>query len=85
VQFGERLEAQFRQILRESALTPGAAAARATIPAAANLICAVLPGRIAHYVRTGYRRQPDEAWEDQWVMLSRGVFPDGSPDSSTER
>lgn len=77
VQFFERLEAQFRQVLREAAVAPEAAPVRATIPAAANLICAVLLGRLAQFVRSGYRQLPDESWEAQWAMLARGVFPDG--------
>ncbi len=71
-QFFERVETHYRQVLREAA--PGSVGARAELPAAANLYTGVLIGRIAQFVRTGYRSAPEEFWPEQAAMLARAVF-----------
>ncbi|MGD9601652.1 MAG: nucleoid occlusion factor SlmA [Gammaproteobacteria bacterium] len=74
LQFFERLEMQVRQVLRDATLTPGPQPDRARITEAANLLCAVLIGRIAQFVRGGFRQPPTAFWNDQWPMLARAVF-----------
>lgn len=68
-QLFERLETQFKQILREAELREGR---RPAIPvtAGANLLSALIEGRIAQFVRSDYRRRPTEHWEDQWQAIS---------------
>lgn len=68
-QLFERLETQFKQILREAELREGR---RPAIPATAgaNLLSALIEGRIAQFVRSDYRRRPTEHWEDQWQAIS---------------
>lgn len=68
-QLFERLELQLKQVLREAELREGL---RPTIPAsaAANLLVAHAEGRISQYVRSDFKRQPTEHWEDQWALLS---------------
>ncbi|MCA1771880.1 MAG: nucleoid occlusion factor SlmA [Halomonas sp.] len=68
-QLFERLEAQFKQILREAELREGR---RPSIPAsaAANLLIAHAEGRISQYVRSDFKRLPTDYWDDQWTLLS---------------
>jgi TetR/AcrR family transcriptional regulator len=68
-QFYERLETQFKQVLREGEmngeLSPG-------LPVApmSNLLLAVVEGRLNQFVRSGFRRSPLDMWEDQWALLA---------------
>lgn len=71
-QFYDRLETQFRQVLREGEMNAELAADVPVLPAA-NLLLAVAEGRINQFVRSGFRRRPLEMWDDQWSML-RGVL-----------
>lgn len=73
-QFFDRLETQFRQVLRDSLLVAGAQPDRALVNAAASLITASITGRLAHFVRSAYRQSPSAQWEDQWQMLAQGIF-----------
>jgi TetR/AcrR family transcriptional regulator len=74
LQFFERLETQLRQVFREATLAPGPQPDRAQISSAANLICALLIGRISQFVRSGYRELPTQHWAEQWGMLARALF-----------
>lgn len=70
-QFFERIETQLRQVLREAEL-------RNTLhePAleTARLLLTVIDGRMALFVRGGFKHSPVEGWERQWAMLRRGIF-----------
>ncbi len=72
-QFFDRVETQLKQVLREGELAgdllPGTA-----IGAAANLLLSVAAGRMNHFVRSGFKREPLENWEQQWPMLAQGMF-----------
>ena len=67
--FFERLETQLKQILREgeasSELVKGS-----QVPAQASLLVSVVQGRIQQFVRSEFRSQPLEYWEQQWPMLA---------------
>ncbi len=77
-QFFDRIETQFRQILREATVAPdGPQPDRATINAAANLLTAVMIGRIGQFVRSGFSSSPTALWDEQWVMLARALFEVG--------
>ena len=67
-QFYERLETQFKQVLREGEMNAEVAASLPVAPTA-NLLLSVAEGRINQFVRSGYRRSPLEMWEDQWQLL----------------
>ena len=43
-----------------------------TIPvqAQANLLLAVVEGRITQFVRSGFKRSPIEHWNNQWTLLA---------------
>ena len=67
-QFFERIEMQFKQILREAEMREGKVPLQ-TISAAANLLTAVLEGRIRQYVRTEFDTRPTQYWDEQWQLL----------------
>jgi len=70
-QFYDRIETQFRQILREGE-APGST--RLAVNETAQLLLAFLEGRVAQYVRSGFTISPMESWEKQWQLLSRGAL-----------
>lgn len=70
-QFYERIETQLRQILREG---EAMGAPRLAVNETAQLLLAFVEGRIAQYVRSGFKVSPVEAWEKQWELLSRGAL-----------
>ena len=72
-QFYDRLESQFKQILREAEMRERLRT-RATVAATANLLLAVVEGRIAQFVRTGFRQSPVDNWQEQWDLLREVVF-----------
>lgn len=73
-QFFDRLETQFRSILRDALLGNGARPDRAELHAAASVLTATLTGRLAQFVRSGWRVAPQQDWEQLWPVLARGVF-----------
>jgi len=76
-QLFERLETQFKQVLREAELREGRRPLLPA-PAGANLLTAQLEGRISQYVRSDYRRRPTEFWDDQWSALSSRLLRDAA-------
>ncbi len=73
--FFERLQTQFRQILREAALRNDARV-RATPEAAAELMMAQVEGRMHQYLRSRFKARPLEGWEDGWMQLEAALFLD---------
>jgi TetR/AcrR family transcriptional regulator len=71
--FFERLETQFRQILREANLSDGPRAG-GDIDATANQITAFIEGRMGQYARSNFTKRPTQYWEAQWAMLRKGLF-----------
>lgn len=71
--FFERVETQFKQILREANLSDGPRA-MAPIDAAAYEIVALIEGRMSQYVRTNFVRKPTEYSTEQWQVLKEGLF-----------
>ncbi len=72
-QFFDRVETQLKQILREAELREGVHP-QLPIVAAANLLIALVDGRIAEFVRTGFRRRPTEHWPEQWQLIAQGFL-----------
>ncbi len=64
----DRIEATLRQVLRIAAVQGDATADPA---AAANLLLCHVIGRWQLFVRSGFRRSPDQDFALQWPMLSR--------------
>ena len=72
-QFFERLETQIKQILREANLAGGARASQ-TIDATANIMLALVEGRMSQFIRSGFEKNPNAYWDEQWDILRPGLF-----------
>jgi TetR/AcrR family transcriptional regulator len=72
-QFFERLETQFKQILREAELREQKVT---TIPlaATANMLTALIEGRIRQYVRTEFGTSPTLHWQEQWKLINQQLL-----------
>jgi TetR/AcrR family transcriptional regulator len=68
-QFFDRLETQFRQILRERELTLTEAGGR-PVNETANLLLTIIEGHMQQYVRSSYRQSPLNGWEQQWQLIA---------------
>lgn len=72
-QFYDRIETQFRQVIREGET---AGSTRLAVNETSQLLLAFLEGRIAQYVRSGFTISPVDGWEKQWELLNRGALRD---------
>ncbi len=72
-QMFDRLETQLKTVIREAELREGLRS-QASPGATANLLLAAAEGRIRQFVRSDYRQPPTADWEDQWPLLSQGLF-----------
>jgi TetR/AcrR family transcriptional regulator len=79
-QLYDRLETQLRQYLREAELKEGLRP-RLPVANAANLMLTSAEGRISQFCRSGFKRQPMEGWEEQWLMMTENLM---RPAHSTE-
>lgn len=70
-QFFEKLESQFKQIIRERKLREGK-----TFPvseqALANALVSFAEGKISQYVRSSFQRKPSDEFTEQWQFLMAG-------------
>jgi TetR/AcrR family transcriptional regulator len=71
-QFYDRIETQFRQVLREGEMAGDLSAGQA-VPVIANLMLALVEGRINQYVRSGFKREPTAQWSEQWALIERTI------------
>lgn len=69
----EKLEAQFRQCLRERKLREGKGF-RLDEAELANLLLATIEGKINQFVRSGFKRLPTQYWAKQWGLLEQSLF-----------
>jgi len=69
-QFYERLETQIKQVLREGEMN-NELVLTTPVQAQANLLLAVVEGRIIQFVRSGFKRSPIENWNNQWALLTK--------------
>lgn len=67
-QFFEKLESQFKQILRERKLREGKGFDINEL-ALANILVAFAEGKISQYVRSGFEKKPSDNFNDQWLFL----------------
>ena len=72
-QYFSRLETQLKQVLREGRAV---GRVRADIPTdvGANLMLAILEGRMRQFIRSEFSLSPLEYWEQQWALLTRTLF-----------
>lgn len=68
--FFERLETQFKQVLREGEMNKELKPV-SPVAAQAGLLTSVLQGRLAQFVRSEFKQQPMEHWDQQWGMLGQ--------------
>lgn len=68
-QFYERVETQLKQVLREGEMNKELTL-NIPVQAQANLLLAVVEGRIIQFVRSGFKRSPVEYWNNQWALLA---------------
>ncbi len=73
-QFFDRLETQLKQILREGEQLAGMRLP-ASVAAIANLLMAVVEGRMTQFSRSGFEHPPLESWDQQWHALRAGLLP----------
>lgn len=73
-QFYDRLETQLKQILREAELKNELPVGNPSA-ASANLMLAVVEGRMNQFVRSGFKQSPLERWDQQWALLAPSLFP----------
>lgn len=72
-QFYARIESQLKQILRDAEFKQGLRT-QVSASATANLLLSVAEGRIAQFVRSGFRNKPTAYWQEQWQALAGAVF-----------
>lgn len=72
-QLYDRLETQLRQYLREAELKEGLRP-RLPVANAANLMLTSAEGRISQFCRSGFKRQPMEGWEEQWLIMTENLM-----------
>lgn len=75
LQFYDRVESQLKQVVRDAEFKEGKRT-RATPTITANLLLAVAEGRIAQFVRSGFKIRPGQDWPEQWALLAPTVFRD---------
>jgi TetR/AcrR family transcriptional regulator len=68
-QFFDRLETQFRQILREREMSLTEAGGR-PVNETANLLTTLVEGHMQQFVRSGFRHSPLNGWEQQWRLMA---------------
>ena len=73
LQFYDRVESQLKQVVRDAEFKEGKRT-RATPTITANLLLAVVEGRIAQFVRSGFKIRPAQDWPEQWALLAPTVF-----------
>lgn len=74
-QFYDRVESQLKQVVRDAEFKEGKRT-RATPTTTANLLLAVVEGRIAQFVRSSFKIRPGQDWPEQWALLAPMVFRD---------
>jgi len=72
-QFFERVETQLRQVLRDDPHYRDGPRA-GSLASDANLMLAVVEGRLSQFCRSEFKRRPTEGWERQWRTLATALF-----------
>jgi TetR/AcrR family transcriptional regulator len=72
-QLMERLETQLKQLLKQARVESRLSSDTDAV-AAANLLVAVVHGRINQFSRSGFRQDPTDQWPAQWAIIQAGLF-----------
>lgn len=73
-QFFGRFETQLKQVLREGEQVDEFSL-QTSVTVIANLLMAVVEGRMSQFSRSGFEHSPIEDWDQQWRLLQAGLFP----------
>jgi TetR/AcrR family transcriptional regulator len=77
-QFFDRFETQIKQLLRESEQATGTSP-RAPVATVANLLMAVVEGRMNQFSRSAFSRSPLDGWDRQWQAMNASLFSRDAP------
>ena len=72
--FFDRIETQFKQVLRERNLTEVGEVGQEEIANGAQLLLSVVLGRFGRFVGDNFKQSPAVNWTPQWEMLNKGLF-----------
>lgn len=72
-QFFNRVDSQFKKVLREAELKEGLRT-QATVTDTANLLLAYAEGKVTQFVRSNFKAKPTQQWPQQWPLLATLVF-----------
>ena len=73
--FFDRLETQFKQIVRESRLRDDVAGPVAAEDCA-DIMLGFIEGRMHCFLRTRFKKSPLDKWEQQWGVIASALFVD---------
>ncbi len=71
-QFFQRIETQLRQILREAELK-GQFSYQGNIGQFAEVLSSFIEGQLSKYVRSRFKRRPDENWVSKWLFFVNSI------------
>lgn len=73
MKFFDRLETQFKQILRETKMNDSVVLI-GSIDAIANQMLSFIVGKMSNFTRTTFRDKPTQYYQQQWQALHQGLF-----------
>jgi TetR/AcrR family transcriptional regulator len=82
-QFFERIDVQFRQVLREAAMRSDTVL-RVDAESAAALLTAFVEGRLHQFHRSRFSRPALTGWETDWKVLRAGLFEERAASAPAE-
>jgi len=75
--FFDRLQTQFRQILREAAMRGDGVGVLAAEPVV-DIVLGFIEGRMHRFLRTRFRVSPLDGWQEQWRVIEEALFELGA-------
>lgn len=71
--FFDRLETQFKQIMRESRLRDDVVGTLA-VDDSVEIMLGFVEGRMHRFIRSQFNKRPLDRWEKQWGIIASGIF-----------
>ncbi|MFT2110970.1 nucleoid occlusion factor SlmA [Marinomonas sp. 2405UD68-3] len=72
-QLFDRIETQLKQVIREADLKEGLKPS-AGVAANAELLIAIIEGKVRQYVRSEFKNKPTAMWTDQWNAIINNLM-----------
>ncbi len=72
-QLFDRIETQLKQVIREADLKEGLKPV-AGVAANAELLIAIIEGKVRQYVRSEFKNKPTAMWADQWNAIVKNLM-----------